>query len=311
MKMKTLTLLALIIFSNFSLSQDATSIYKNVVNSTVTIETDNGIGSGFFVAPNIIATNFHVIDNTEEAYCYNSNSSVRHKIDGYLAVDKNIDLVLLKVSSFNMPAVKFSPSQVVVGQKLFVIGSPKGLPATISDGIVSALRDFDGNKLIQMTAPISPGSSGGPVLNSNGELVGISVSQMRDGQNLNFGIPKSYLESLIKYKRDAPNPLSEINSRKNPILGHWITDSGNTHYFISENKIIMIDEGYKSDLTYSVIQSSDNKKYFKIKVTLIRTGGGHIKELELASDNSKLKSTICTRVCVDSDWIYLDDKQEP
>lgn len=310
--MKFKIFITIIIFSNFLFGQNASSIYKNVANSTVTIETDNGIGSGFFVAPNIIATNFHVIDNTEEAFCYNTNSTVRYKIDGFLAVDKNIDLVLLKVSSITMPSIKFSSSSVIVGQKIFVIGSPKGLPATISDGIVSALRDFDGNNLIQMTAPISPGSSGGPVLNSDGELVGISVSQIRDGQNLNFAIPKSYLESLLKYKRDTPNSLSEINSRKNPILGHWMTENGATHYFISENKIIMVDNGVRSDLTYNVAQSSSDKKYYKINVTLTRTGKGHAKELQLSSDNNKIKQTITTNSIVTfSNWIYIDANLEP
>ena len=310
--MKTITSIYFFILTNLTYSQDAISIYKNLINSTVTIETDNNIGSGFFVGPNIIATNFHVIDNTENAYCVISNSSLRHRIDGYLAVDKNVDLVLLKVSSIDMPSVKLSPSKVIVGQKIFVIGSPKGLSATISEGIISALRDVEGNKIIQMTAPISPGSSGGPVFNSSGELVGISVSQIRDGQNLNFAIPKSYLESLLKYKRESPQSISEINSRNNPILGHWITQSGNTHYYISYNKLIMIDNGNKSELTYSIDKSSINKKNYNIYVFKHSTGKGHTKELKISNDNSKMVETICTPYgCNDSNWIYLNDQQEP
>lgn len=191
--------------------QNATTVYNKVSKSTVTIETNEGsLGSGFFIAENIIATNYHVIEGATQANCYLINSNISYAIEGYLAVDKNADLVLLKVSNLNKPPIKLSLSEDVIGQKVFVIGSPKGLPGTISDGIISAFRDTDGTRLIQMTAPISSGSSGGPVLNSLGELIGISVSQIVDGQNLNFAIPKSYLELLIKYKRSYSEPLSNL-----------------------------------------------------------------------------------------------------
>jgi hypothetical protein len=211
--MRALLLLALTIYlSNVSFGQDATVIYKNTVNSTVTIETDNGLGSGFFVAQNIIATNYHVIEGATQASCYINNSTTKYKIDGYLAADKSVDLILLKVSTLNKPALVFTSETVSPGQKIYAIGSPKGLPATISDGIVSGMRDFEGYKLIQMTAPISPGSSGGPVLNSKGQLIGISVSQLTEGQNLNFAIPKSYLEVLLQFKKESPIAISTLYS---------------------------------------------------------------------------------------------------
>jgi hypothetical protein len=210
----------LICMPQIVLSQDATIIYKNTVNSTVTIETDNGLGSGFFVAPNIIATNYHVIEGASEASCYLNNSTLRYKIDGYLAADKSVDLILLKVSTLNKPALQFSMETVSPGQKIYVIGSPKGLPSTISDGIISGMRDFEKYKLIQMTAPISPGSSGGPVLNSKGQLIGISVSQLTEGQNLNFAIPKSYLEVLLQFKKELPIPISTLYSNQNNSDNH-------------------------------------------------------------------------------------------
>ncbi|MEY2764244.1 MAG: hypothetical protein RLZZ205_668 [Bacteroidota bacterium] len=193
-------------------AQDASTIYKNSVNSTVTIETDNGLGSGFFVAKNIIATNYHVIEGATNASCFVNNSTTKYKIDGYVAADRSVDLILLKVSSLDKTPFSFSSEVVSPGQKVYVIGSPKGLPATISDGIISGMRDFDGYKLIQMTAPISPGSSGGPVLNSKGELIGISVSQLTEGQNLNFAIPKSYLEVLLQFKKETAIALSTLYS---------------------------------------------------------------------------------------------------
>jgi len=214
MKKIVATLTLLICFLGSAFAQDATLIYNKTVNSTVTIETDNGLGSGFFVGENIIATNYHVIEGATTAYCYTNNSTTKYKIEGYLAADKSVDLILLKVSELNKPTIKFATTSVSPGQKIYVLGSPKGLPATISDGIVSGLRDFEGYKLIQITAPISPGSSGGPVLNSNGELIGISVGQFADGQNLNFAIPKSNLELLLSFKKSYPMALTSLYSTK-------------------------------------------------------------------------------------------------
>jgi len=211
---QVLLLSTLFIWGTIAFAQDATQIYKNTVNSTVTIETDNSLGSGFFVADNIIATNYHVIEGASFAYCYTNNSSTKFKIEGYLAADKSVDLILLKVSGLNRTAIKMASASITPGQKIYALGSPKGLPATISDGIVSGLRDFEGYKLIQMTAPISPGSSGGPVLNQQGELVGVSVSQLKDGQNLNFAIPKSNVQLLLSYKQNYPSSFSSLYSSK-------------------------------------------------------------------------------------------------
>ena len=209
--MKNLLILSFVLSSlNHFFSQDASLIYKNTVNSTVTILTNDGQGSGFFVAPNIIATNYHVVEGATNASCILNNSDIEYKIDGYVGVDESVDLILLKVSTLNKPAIKFAVTTASIGQKVYVIGSPQGLPATISDGIISGMRDFEGIKLLQMTASISPGSSGGPVLNSSGELIGISVSQLTEGQNLNFAIPKSYLQILLDFKKDTPMALSTL-----------------------------------------------------------------------------------------------------
>jgi hypothetical protein len=208
---KFLSIVFLILKMSNSYAQNASLIYKNNVNSTITIETDNGsIGSGFFIAPFIIATNYHVVEGANSASCYLNNSNEKYEIEGFVGIDKVTDLILLKVSQLNKPSIKISRTKVVVGQKLFVMGSPKGLSSTISEGIVSGLRNINGSNLIQMTAPISPGSSGGPVFNSVGELIGISVQQIKDGQNLNFAIPSNYLQILIDFKKETPSSFDEL-----------------------------------------------------------------------------------------------------
>ena len=231
--------------------QNATAVYNKISNSTVTIETNDGsLGSGFFIQDNIIVTNYHVIEGATTAFCYLINSNVAYKIDGYLAVDKNSDLVLLKVSTLNRPAIKLAASNDVIGQNIYVIGSPKGLPGTISNGIISAYRDIEGSRLIQMTAPISSGSSGGPVLNSFGDLIGISVSQIVSGQNLNFAIPKSNLESLINYKSSYPESLDKliiklkIGQEYSGGLIFYIDQTGKHGKVISKNNLIYNGKNY-------------------------------------------------------------------
>jgi hypothetical protein len=234
-------------------SQNATTVYNKISISTVTIETNEGsLGSGFFIQDNIIVTNYHVIEGGTDAFCFLNNSNIAYKVDGYLAVDKNSDLILLKVSTLNRPAIKFSTSNEVIGQNVYVIGSPKGLPGTISDGIISAYREIEGNRLIQMTAPISSGSSGGPVLNSSGELIGISVSQIVSGQNLNFAIPKSNLKALLNYKSDYPKSLESLiiklkvgQTYAGGII-FYIDETGKHGKVISKNDLIFNGKHYMS-----------------------------------------------------------------
>jgi hypothetical protein len=242
--------------SNIIFSQVATTIYNKISPSTVTIETNKGLGSGFFVAPNIIATNYHVIEGASYANCYTNEQGAKYEIDGYLAVDKNVDLVLLQVSKLNKPALQFAVTSPAIGQNIYVVGSPKGLPATISEGIVSGLRDLNNYKLIQMTAPISPGSSGGPVVNSNGELIGISVSQLRDGQNLNFAIPKSYLEILLSFKSDNAIKIASLNLNEELQVFSEMIDSYGIEIFhfggigshqIQIQAFYLTDHGYLDD----------------------------------------------------------------
>lgn len=219
---RTALIFIITLFGKQVFTQDAKLIYKNAANSTVTIETDKGLGSGFFVGNNIIATNYHVIEGATTAYCYLNNSNTKYNIEGFLAIDTSSDLILLKVEGLIRTSLKMATKSVEVGQKIFVLGSPKGLPATISDGLVSGLRNFNGHKFIQITAPISPGSSGGPILNSNGELVGVSVGQINGGQNLNFAIPKSYLQLLLNSKKSTIEtltnlPITKVSSSRSKI----------------------------------------------------------------------------------------------
>ena len=172
-----------------------------------------GFGSGFFVKPNLIATNYHVIAGAASGTAKLVGKHTTYKIEGWTATDEDNDLALLKVSAYGIKPLMLGNSNAVkIGETVYVAGNPKGLEGTFSDGIISSRRDKYTKERFQMTAPISPGSSGGPVLNSKGEVIGVSVAAHRDldAQNLNFAIPSNYLKTLLTLSKPA-KPLSQGN----------------------------------------------------------------------------------------------------
>src|SRR5207237_789604 len=86
--------------------------------------------------------------------------------------------------------------KVAIGDKVVAIGNPRGLEGSVSEGIVSGVRGSADIKILQITAPISPGSSGGPLFTANGEVVGVTTAALRDSQSLNFAVPASLLATL-------------------------------------------------------------------------------------------------------------------
>jgi hypothetical protein len=187
-------------------------IYSMVIPSTVMLKTDIGSGSGFYVKPNVIATNYHVIKGAEWARCSPDNSYDWYEITGYLAVDEAADLALLQVSGPRRKPLPLASGNVVNGQQIYAFGAPQQFYGTISDGLVT-LRLFEGIKLLQISAPISPGSSGGPIVNRFGEVVGVASMTHTTAQNLNLAIDYHHLADLMQYMSSYPVSLSALNRR--------------------------------------------------------------------------------------------------
>lgn len=178
----------------------ANQIARHVLPSVVLIESSCGrgrimLGSGFVVDKGLVATNKHVIECGDEGYVTLVGQATQHRIIAkYL--DPVHDLALLKAEGLDAPALPLSNAQnLSVGDKVYAAGNPKGLEGTFSDGIISSLRYGAGR--IQFTAAISPGSSGGPVADEYGRVVGVTVSYLEGGQNLNFAVPSLFLKTLI------------------------------------------------------------------------------------------------------------------
>ncbi len=169
-----------------------------------------GVGSGFFVRTNQIATNFHVIEGAARGAAKRVGQKMEYTIEGFTALDEKHDLAILQVSVSGVQPLPLGDSDAVeIGDTVYVAGNPKGyLEGTFSDGIISGIRGDSTDKRLQMTAPISPGSSGGPVLNGVGEVIGVSVMTIEGGQNLNFAIPSNDLKALVARLVPA-KPLSK------------------------------------------------------------------------------------------------------
>lgn len=158
----------------------------------------NGTGSGFFVsADGTIVTNFHVIEAAASLEVERDSGEIFDNVY-YLASDPRRDTAILKIPVADAPILPLgSDEPVETGSRIFVMGNPLGQTATFSDGLVCARRMTNGVQLLQVTAPISPGSSGGPAMNDRGQVIGIATMFLEGGQNLNFLVPVQYVRPMI------------------------------------------------------------------------------------------------------------------
>ena len=196
-------ILALFANSGTVFGQNAIEVARKAFPSTVLIicNDSNGqqisLGSGFVIAPGVVATNHHVVENAASATVKMIGEQQTHKVTHIRNIDARNDLALLSVANMKAPAIGIGDSKrLEVGATVYVVGNPRGLEGSFSEGIVSAIRPLGEVSLLQITAPISPGSSGGPVLDIDGKVVGVSVATYKGGQNLNFAIPASALRKL-------------------------------------------------------------------------------------------------------------------
>src|SRR5687767_7746769 len=198
-------LLALLLPLKVAASQDLLpELVRRIKPSAVAIETFDARGeklsrgSGFFIDSDRIVTNRHVIEGAHRAEVHSSNGTVI-PVKGVLAVDAEGDIALLKIDPPTpqvrpLPLDKTSPQE---GESIVVIGNPLGLEGSVTNGIVSAVRDIPTfGRIIQITAAISSGSSGSPVVNMQGQVIGIATLQVTGGQSVNFAIPSERISQL-------------------------------------------------------------------------------------------------------------------
>ena len=193
-------------------------IYERVSPSVVVVYNINesgqirAHGTGFFIDPwGMVATNYHVVEGASSLKIKTKGGATMD-IRGIAAADAENDVVIL---SANLPidsirTLKMTPSLPQVGDKIVVIGTPyhPQLAQTITDGLVSAVRPVAGGKrLIQISAPISPGSSGSPVVNTKGEVVGIATRVHRQASHIGIAVPGEIISGLTPA---SPFPVASL-----------------------------------------------------------------------------------------------------
>jgi S1-C subfamily serine protease len=160
-------------------------------------------GSGYvFSADGVVITNYHVVRGAK-SLSVRVPSGGPQRVDSLLGYSIEHDVAALQISGGgSLPALSTEQiEQAKVGDHVVAIGAPLGLESTVSEGIVSAVREGNGIQIIQTTASISPGSSGGPLLNHYGKVIGLTTALMLNGENLNFVIPSRYAHELLAAKR--------------------------------------------------------------------------------------------------------------
>jgi TPR repeat protein len=183
-------------------STTASRVFAAVSPSIVVVKAfdKNGhaiaLGSGVVIAQGVVISNCHVFESTRTA-----SASVFYQTHRFPATlrygDPEHDLCSFTVKGLAAPQVKMgSAAALEVGENVYAIGAPEGLDLTLSSGIVSSLRKVPGGVLIQTTAPISPGSSGGGLFDSEARLIGITAFYAKEGQQLNFALPAEWITEL-------------------------------------------------------------------------------------------------------------------
>jgi len=243
------------------------------------------LGSGFFISQNgDIITNYHLLYGASSAEIKTSDGKT-YPITYIIAGDEQNDIIRLSVDIPSEYVLPLSLSETIpeIGERIIVYDNPLELEYTVSDGFVFSVKEiFNYDKIIQITAPISPGSNGSPVLNMNGEVIGIATFQMIEGRNLNFAIPSERIASLNlagEKKTSVGEELFEQEEKDKKDFDYAYEAYGKALYFTDKRE-------YEKALPYLEIAIKTNISSLKAQAYL-QIGfcygmlGAHTKEIEV------------------------------
>jgi hypothetical protein len=230
-------------------AKTASEIFDAVSSSIVVIRAYDAkgenlrLGSGVALATDVIATNCHVIEDAAKIQVVQHGkkypATLRHS-------DWDRDICTLTVSGVNAPAVVTgSTSRLKVGARVYAIGAPQGLELTLSEGIISSLRQVDGGQYLQITAPISPGSSGGGLFDEEGRLIGLPTFYLDEGQLLNFAVSVEWISQL-------PQRHKETVDAAQTTTVDWINKAA----------ALVDKKDWAGLLTHSILWTEAQPKYF-------------------------------------------------
>ena len=295
---------------------EASTIFEKANPSVVLIHTVDSknqafSGSGVVLrSDGVIATNFHVIEGAVSAQVRLSNGDIYDDVS-ILDTDARKDIAILKIKAFNLSALAIADSDSLkIGAKVYTIGSPGGLTNSFSDGIVSSIRsatelssDLVGFRVIQFTAPISHGSSGGALLDDTGRLLGLVFAFRTDGQNLNVAIPVNYVVPLVANAKgegqllkpisvviSEPTNNSKVSTPVNDVTGVYTGVWSSNDYNVSGTIDMTITKVNDQFQVRAVFTGSDyfNQDMLLAKFTELGSG---VWQMEYKGQKSKITGT--------------------
>ncbi len=210
-------------------------LVRDFGKAVVLVESVEGLrrvsqGTGFLVTHDgYIVTNWHVVEDALALVVTLADGRV-YDDAVVIASDTERDTAVIKIGASDLPVAKLAATgKVGLGERIVTIGNPEGLERTVSDGLLSGVRSLKpGYKLYQITAPISHGSSGSPVFNMRGEVIGVASAYLANAQNVNFAIPVEYVRPLIPIsakaqgQREAEKVLIPPSSGRTGTLGQGV-----------------------------------------------------------------------------------------
>jgi S1-C subfamily serine protease len=250
-------------------------LYRKTLPSVMTLEVQNLAGERYVgtavlaLADDIAITAWHVVDDARCVWATFADGQ-RVKVVGCIDKDRARDLALVKLEKA-LPHRRATLCRELpaVAARAYVIGAPKGFGFSISDGLISQIRLVDGFPQYQLSCPISPGNSGGPVLNERGEVIGITSWTKADAQSLSFAIPAQELARLnasrlaISWEELAaasPSPASATSVESSRRVSAGVTESGNLDEFKRRLEgavgktvtVVLQEDGQQSKFTFTV-----------------------------------------------------------
>jgi S1-C subfamily serine protease len=185
-------------------ADDFSGIIQASIPSVVTVKTSSAQGTGFIISSDgYIVTNAHVIADASGylssniQVITNNQNTINAQFIGY---DGNLDIALLKISGQYQALKLGNSNNIQVGDKVIAIGNPLGLQFSVSEGIISAINRQGPNGVnayIQTDVSLNPGNSGGPLIDKNGEVIGINNFKISGGENLGFALESNYVKQAI------------------------------------------------------------------------------------------------------------------
>ncbi len=290
--------IAIMLLLSSSCQKSLQDIIEDTKNATVTIYTYDeygspaGVGSGFFIDDEGMGiTNYHVLDEVTKA-TLKTNDGTEYEIDSVLTSDKNMDIIKFSIKNKDNRRFRYlrlANDKLKQGDRVYNISAPMGLEQTVSEGIISAIREDSHGEVIQITAPISSGSSGSAILNERGEVIAVATFLYKGGQNLNFGviINDEKLSQITNNEFDRRN--KRFNQKENFVIVNIAATKkpnirlnalefkkdATTAYFSCTNLDMSTgSEAYiwtelnKRDDGFYILDKASNRKYYIISSTI-------------------------------------------